>query len=238
MLLLSKSEQFPDGIGNSDGNVGAYFMDHPSIQYWVKPKKELVLPEHDNTYVNSYHYYERMKDKGIGSALLRFAFFNKQLQTKKGFRYYPESFGYALPEQSLMIGGLCEQEPQRNNRLSLDLEKNDFFGDPLAHLNFEQSDRDIATTNYIESKIKVLAEHLGDDYSIRPLRLSSHHLMGTTRMSISDKTGVVNKNQKVFGTSNLYIAGASVFSTGGAANPTLTLTALSLRLADHILSKG
>ena len=137
-----------------------------------------------------------------------------------------------------MIGGLCEQEPQRKNRLSLDLEKNDFFGDPLTHLNFEQSDRDIATINYMESKIKVLAEHLGDDYSIRPLRLSSYHLMGTTRMSISDKTGVVNKNQKVFGTSNLYIAGASVFSTGGAANPTLTLTALSLRLANHLLSKG
>ena len=55
-------------------------------------------------------------------------------------------------------------------------------------------------------------------------------------MSDSDSTGVVDRNQKVFGTSNLYISGASVFSTGGAANPTLTLTALSLRLANHLIS--
>jgi choline dehydrogenase-like flavoprotein len=61
----------------------------------------------------------------------------------------------------------------------------------------------------------------------------AHHL-GTTRMSDSPENGVVDSNCKVYGISNLYIAGSSVFPTGGHANPTLTLIALTLRLADHL----
>jgi choline dehydrogenase-like flavoprotein len=60
------------------------------------------------------------------------------------------------------------------------------------------------------------------------------HHMGTTRMSNDPKTGVVDKNCKVHGIQNLYVTGSSCFTTGGAVNPTLTLTALALRLAHHI----
>ena len=235
LLLLSKNSCFPDGIGNSNGNVGAYFMDHPNMQFWLKPNDEFLSLEQSNTYVNSYHYYDRMKKLGLGSALLRFACFNKEWKYNKGFKFYPESFGFASLEQRLMIGALCEQEPQRSNRISLNGKKLDRYGDPVADLTFKQSERDLQTIDYTRTRIKDLAENFsGSDYSVRPLRLSSHHLMGTTRMSKSDKMGVVDKNQKVYGTNNLYITGASVFSTGGAANPTLTLTALSLRLADHL----
>ena len=61
-----------------------------------------------------------------------------------------------------------------------------------------------------------------------------HHHMGTTRMHNDSKQGVVDENCKVHGTTNLFIAGSSVFPTSGYANPTLTIIALSLRLADHI----
>lgn len=60
-----------------------------------------------------------------------------------------------------------------------------------------------------------------------------HHL-GTTRMAASSDTGVVDQNLKVFGTDNLYIASTSVFPRYGHANPTLTLIALTLRLAHHL----
>jgi choline dehydrogenase-like flavoprotein len=60
------------------------------------------------------------------------------------------------------------------------------------------------------------------------------HHMGTTRMSDDPKTGVVDPNNKLHGVSNLYIAGASCFVTAGAPNPTLTITALSLRLSEHL----
>lgn len=60
------------------------------------------------------------------------------------------------------------------------------------------------------------------------------HHMGTTRMSKSAQTGVVDADCRVHGLANLYIAGSSVFPTSGYANPTLTILALSLRLADHL----
>lgn len=64
--------------------------------------------------------------------------------------------------------------------------------------------------------------------------LGGYHHMGTTRMTDDPSTGVVDADCRVFSTSNLFIAGSSVFTTGGAANPTLTIVALALRLADHL----
>ncbi len=58
--------------------------------------------------------------------------------------------------------------------------------------------------------------------------------MGTTRMSEDESCGVVDSNCKVFGIKNLYIAGSSVFPTYGYANPTITIVALSIRLAAKI----
>jgi choline dehydrogenase-like flavoprotein len=66
------------------------------------------------------------------------------------------------------------------------------------------------------------------------LFLGSFHHMGTTRMHESPKQGVVDHNCQVHGVQNLFVAGSSVFPTSGFANPTLTIVALSLRLADHI----
>ena len=53
-------------------------------------------------------------------------------------------------------------------------------------------------------------------------------------MAKTPEDGVVDENARVFGLSNLYVAGSSVFSTGGHANPTLTIVALAIRLADHL----
>jgi choline dehydrogenase-like flavoprotein len=62
----------------------------------------------------------------------------------------------------------------------------------------------------------------------------SFHHIGTTRMGADDSDGVVDDNCQVFGTQGLFVAGSSVFPTSGYANPTLTIVALSLRLAHHI----
>ncbi|HYJ39430.1 MAG TPA: GMC family oxidoreductase [Steroidobacteraceae bacterium] len=79
---------------------------------------------------------------------------------------------------------------------------------------------------------------LGDsqtDWS-RHLRDVAHHI-GTTRMADSEQKGVVDADCRVFGVPNLFVAGSSVFPTGGQANPTLTIVALALRLADHLKGK-
>ena len=61
----------------------------------------------------------------------------------------------------------------------------------------------------------------------------NHHI-GTTRMANTSENGVVDKNCKVFGISNLYVAGSSVFSTSSIVNPTYTIIALSLRLGEYL----
>ncbi|WP_323015349.1 GMC family oxidoreductase, partial [Devosia sp.] len=63
---------------------------------------------------------------------------------------------------------------------------------------------------------------------------TGYHHMGTTRMHDDPAQGVVDAHCKVHGLANLHIAGSSVFTTGGTANPTLTITALAIRLADRL----
>ena len=65
---------------------------------------------------------------------------------------------------------------------------------------------------------------------------TSHHL-GTTRMSADPQQGVVDRECRVHGLENLYVAGSSVFPTGGWAFPTFTIVALSLRLAEHLRAR-
>ena len=65
---------------------------------------------------------------------------------------------------------------------------------------------------------------------------SGCHHMGTTRMSVDPAVGVVNPDLRVHGVANLYVAGSSVFPSGGYVPPTLTIVALALRLADHLRS--
>ena len=90
--------------------------------------------------------------------------------------------------------------------------------------------RELATTG----RGRVLLD-ANDSDPWRDVSGGAHH-MGTTRMSDDPTRGVVDGNGRVHGVSNLYIAGSSVFPTVGFANPTLTIVALALRLADHLPS--
>lgn len=75
----------------------------------------------------------------------------------------------------------------------------------------------------------------GDDWGEWGVTLAGgHHHMGTTRMADDPKRGVVDRDCRVHGLDNLYVAGSSVFATGGFATPTLTIVELALRLAEHL----
>jgi choline dehydrogenase-like flavoprotein len=69
------------------------------------------------------------------------------------------------------------------------------------------------------------------------LSSASRHHMGTTRMHADPKKGVVDPDLRLHEARNLYVAGSSVFPTSGIANPTLTILALVMRLADHLKSE-
>ena len=137
-----------------------------------------------------------------------------------------------------------EQEPDPENRITLSPQK-DCLGQPKAHLTFRFSDRVWQSVEQSLKQFNLALQKQGFDplqYDTSRLKhLTSYdkiglHHMGTTRMHDNPNQGVVDANCKVHELANLYIAGSSVFPTGGAANPTLTIAALSLRLADHICS--
>ncbi|WP_017300147.1 GMC oxidoreductase [Nodosilinea nodulosa] len=135
-----------------------------------------------------------------------------------------------------------EQSPDPSNRVALSRDK-DVFGCPKLEVHWRWSKED---AERIARGQEIMANELHragiGEYEMprengwpllgRPS--GSHHLMGTTRMHDDPKQGVVDANCRVHGLSNLYVAGSSVFPTGGYSNPTLTIVALSLRLGDLI----
>ncbi|HUX84399.1 MAG TPA: GMC family oxidoreductase [Chitinophagaceae bacterium] len=142
-----------------------------------------------------------------------------------------------------------EQSPNPNSRVTLDTVK-DALGMPRIILDWqltEQEKRSIRQLYLIlGQQIGVsgsgrvqLMEWLrkGDDYSWPDFLGGGWHHMGTTRMGENPQTGVVDQNCRVFGIDNLFMGGSSCFSTAGSANPTLTLTALVLRLSDFLKHK-
>jgi choline dehydrogenase-like flavoprotein len=139
----------------------------------------------------------------------------------------------------------AEQSPNPCSRIILSNEK-DSLGIRRACLDWKLADIDrrtlllisaIARDEFSRLSLGRVTEADWINEGVWPPRfdVGPHH-MGTTRMSVSPRDGVVDGNGKVHSVANLYVAGSSIFPTGGHANPTLTLLATSLRLADHIRS--
>ena len=137
-----------------------------------------------------------------------------------------------------------ENTPNPNSRLVLGKES-DGHGVPRASLDWRINALDLESVNRICRLLGPLFGRAGarlrvdfdlDDAFRRPGSYQSHHL-GTTRMSAEPETGVVDINLRCHDLDNLYVAGSSVFPTYGFANPTLTLVALSLRLAEHLSTR-
>ncbi len=145
-----------------------------------------------------------------------------------------------------------EQCPNEASRIRLDRDQSDpIFGQPVAHVDWRltESDKRSArralqiTLDYLYQRGAVSHEMITDvsggaeDWTFPPhegaLETGDHH-MGALRMSATPENGIVDSNGRVHSVDNLYIAGSAVFPSGGYANPTLTIVALALRLADHL----
>lgn len=139
-----------------------------------------------------------------------------------------------------------EQYPNPESRVTLDTEK-DALGVPRARLHWQLS---ALEKRSLRTLYEIIGQQVGlsgagrvrlmeylrdpDDNAWPAFTGGGWHHMGCTRMHDDPKRGVVDANCKVFSMDNLYIAGDSCFTTGGAVNPTLTIVALSLRLSDHV----
>jgi choline dehydrogenase-like flavoprotein len=140
-----------------------------------------------------------------------------------------------------------EQGPNPDSRVTL-AEDEDALGVPRARLDWRLGEADLHTIvrahTHLAAELgragvgRVYLPDLETDRSWAGAIVGGNHHMGTTRMHGDPRRGVVDPDCRVHGISNLYVAGSSVFPTSGYANPTLTLVALALRLADHLTGRA
>ncbi len=141
---------------------------------------------------------------------------------------------------------MIEQTPDKSNRIMLGDTK-DRLGKKRVKIALTETDTD---KTMAWKSLNILAQEFGAQNLGRARILTnrasrvwgsqlgySQHHMGTTRMSESPENGVVDADCRVFGTNNLYMAGSSVFPTGGHVPPTLTICAMSVRLAKYLESE-
>jgi choline dehydrogenase-like flavoprotein len=140
----------------------------------------------------------------------------------------------------------AEQTPLYDSRVSLTHDK-DRFGVPKLRIDWRVCPEDIASiaASYrcmrrILARTNVAAVIYDDDAlneSVKQaIAVGGHHL-GTARMSDDPRRGVVNRQCRTHDVENLYIAGSAVFPTSGSANPTLTIVALAIRIADRLKTR-
>jgi choline dehydrogenase-like flavoprotein len=213
LLLLSRSKWFPDGLGNRSGLVGCNFVEHPSFAWHFTPQRRLDASEGSH---RSYALNDWARRHGMNA-------YHCQLEVD------------TEPPTTLKMQP--EVEPRIENRVMLDPEAKDAFGDPAPLLSFSYSERDRKTIAQAEKFYPMQAESMGaDPNGARRRQGWRAHPSGTCRMAHDEAKGVVDENNRVFGMTNLYVSGACTFPTPGTANPTLTVVALTLRLSDHLAS--
>lgn len=140
---------------------------------------------------------------------------------------------------SLRIDVMCEQMPNPASRVTLS-KRLDPIGMPRASLHWAMSEQDFGALAQLSELVADLVESRGIgnltvpfERSLAPINWGFHH-MGTTRMHSDPTRGVVDEFGRIHEMGNLYVAGSSVFPTGGVSNPTLTAVAVSLRTAEHV----
>lgn len=248
-LLLQPDVRSETPVGNESGLAGRFLMEHPHTQCGKLFVAENFFPKStkaadpyrstdelgvflDGIVVDDDTYKE---NNLIGS---HFIFIPLD---DPAFKKDQENFERIFDKKLALyrVNSLSEQEPDILNCVEIVGER-DWAGSYRLQTHCSFNARDLRS---IEKSLRIIGQKLEHDkqgvISVHNSGIYNNasgggHILGTTRMGSDIKNSVVDRNCKVHGYNNLYIAGSSVFTTGGACNPTLTIITLSLRLADTI----
>ena len=249
--LLWFKKKYNGRYFNPTTPIGKYWMEHPAFTLGKAFVKKTV-------YVKQYYSLKEKPQKN--SKILGCAFrmqgvsASETKQMLKNLICVAPNLGKKmanLVDKNFVCGikfrAAWEQSPSNSSSVRL-TSKTDRFGISKVNLTWSKNNLDRKTIN---ESINVFNEwflenNIGriklDDWLVNNLdypkddELGGQHHMGGTRMSKTPKYGVVDKNCKIFGSNNCYIAGSSIYVTGGHNNPTLPIIQFSLRLSDHLKS--
>jgi choline dehydrogenase-like flavoprotein len=249
LLLLSKSRQYPNGIGNSSGHVGHNFCEHvmgPGVTGMVK---ELVgkSPTLDDGKPGGFYVprFRNLEDKQPGFVR------GYGFEGGSGFSIFPGGawdtpgfggqFKKAVREHAgafISMGGFGEVLARYENYMDLDPEVKDSWGIPVLRFHYQFGDNerkmceDMATTAR-EMFEQAGIEVVGVDKNILTEGWSIHEL-GTARMGTDPKTSVLNQFQQSHDVRNLFVVDGSSHVSASCQNPTWTIMALAWRSCEHL----
>jgi choline dehydrogenase-like flavoprotein len=238
LLLLSESARFPRGLANGSDQLGRNYCHHLNGFVWgifdqpVYSWRGAVLAgvvEDENVndprrgFVGGYH--------------LELCTLDLPTLPLVGLPYgWGRDFASIIDNYRNIAGLLVNGEdlPRPDNRITLSSSVKDPHGLPVAHVNCEEHPNDIALRRHAQTQGRRLYEAAGAKRVVFSSTPPATHQMGTARMSADPAHGVTNPYGRTHEVPNLFISDGSVFSSAGAANPTLTIVALVLRQADYI----
>lgn len=247
LLLLSTSEKHPNGLANSSGLVGKNLMFHPYAMVTgfflddvgptyrgalgnILMSQEFYETDPGRDFVRGYSY---QMNRSTGPA-----------KTATGLALPPVRWGEGHHDEFAMrfgnSGMLCvigEDLPEEHNRVELDPHLTDSSGIPAPRVVYRMSDNSLRMMDHgIRNAQKVMKAAGARTIMTTPLqRAGGWHLMGTARMGDNPVRSVVDRNGQAHDVDNLFVIDGSVFVTGGAVNPTPTIQAIALKVADYIL---
>jgi len=241
LLLLSRSSDHPDGLANSSGAVGRYFMDHLFAGTGGRASRE-TRQNHVGFITSESHQFYDNDFEGAGPIKLEFLNYAGPSPVEQALSAdewgddlldsLRESYG-----RHLAMGGLVGQPPRADNRVALDPSTTDDHGNPVPRIEWslgERTRRSLSKANELQARV---FDELDADveWTVGPDNTgpAAHH-MGTTRMGTDPGESVVDARMRTHDVANLTVASSSVFPTSGAMNPTLTIAALALKAAEHL----
>ena len=243
ILLNSKSTRFPNGLANSSGLVGKNLMFHPYAHIFATFPDEVDGPRGPHDCIWSQEFYETDKNRGFvrgftfegarGHAPVSIAV-NGMLG---GQIPWGDGHHEAYRQRANHICGMvaiCEDLPEEHNTVTLDPRLKDPDGIPAPKLTYTLSDNSRHMLEFSIERAREVLEAAGatDVQSGYPIVGGGWHLMGTARMGTDPERSVVNEWGRSHDVKNLFVVDGSLFVTSAGVNPTRTIQALALYVAD------
>jgi len=240
LLLMSASARAPRGVANTSDQVGRNFMDHPMFMLSFEMPEPLYLGRGPLSVSGILAGRDGAFRQQHAAAKL---YIGNDLSLQQQATHLVENlkhWGNTLSRlrQSAIhqgqIGAEIELLPHAHNRITLDQQRHDPLGLPLPQVTIQLSAYEVEGLRYWQDFMEQRLTRSGARITQRSTGSSAHHPSGAVRMGHDAATAVANADCRSHDHANLYFAGSALFPTVGTANPTLTIAALSLRLADHL----
>jgi choline dehydrogenase-like flavoprotein len=242
LLLNSASSKYPDGLANSSGQVGRNYMRHTSGTVWAIFDKPVRMHRGITMagWIKDERYHKPNRDFVGGYYMeimhLGLSFLAGNMATNADFGGWGSEYTRVMEAYENIAGMrlVGEDMPQATNCVTLNPTEKDQFGLPIPNIHVDDHPNDIAMRNDAYERGGMVYDAVGATRIIRvPEGLAAHNL-GTCRQSARHEDGVCNKWGQTHDIKNLFISDGSQFTTGAAANPTLTIVALAIRQAEYI----